>query len=125
MILLLSNYLNSLSQNNEDLTSLRGSECKSDTAILVSLDYIRKANGKLIERKYLIEINNQKDSIINLKDEYIIEQKLIIDTLQTNITKQKILIDNVNKDLNKQKKNIIYYSIGCTVLGFIIGLIIK
>lgn len=124
MILVLLSYSKSWSQNNDEI-SLRASNYKSDTIIQVKLDYIRKANAKLIERKYLIDINNEKDSIINLNNDYIKEQNNIIDTLQNKIIKYENINNNLQNDLNKEKYNIKLYSIGVLLLGVIIGLTIN
>lgn len=123
MILVLLNFLKVWSQNND--LSLRGINHNTDTTITINIDYIRKANIKLIERKYLLKLNLEKDSIINLKNDYINEQYIIIDSLNNKLVTQHKVINNITKDLNKQKKNIIIYSVGGTLIGIIIGLIIK
>lgn len=123
MILVLLNFLKVWSQNND--LSLRGINHNTDTTITINIDYIRKANIKLIERKYLLKLNLEKDSIINLKNDYINEQYIIIDSLNNKLVTQHKVINNITEDLNKQKKNIIIYSVGGTLIGIIIGLIIK
>lgn len=123
MILVLLNFLKVWSQNND--LSLRGINHNTDTTITINIDYIRKANIKLIERKYLLKLNSEKDSIINLKNDYINEQYIIIDSLNNKLVTQHKVINNITEDLNKQKKNIIIYSVGGTLIGIIIGLIIK
>lgn len=123
MILVLLNFLKVWSQNND--LSLRGINHNTDTTITINIDYIRKANIKLIERKYLLKLNLEKDSIINLKNDYINEQYIIIDSLNNKLITQHKVINNITEDLNKQKKNIIIYSVGGTLIGIIIGLIIK
>ena len=123
MILVLLNFLKVWSQNND--LSLRGINHNTDTTIAINIDYIRKANIKLIERKYLLKLNLEKDSIINLKNDYINEQYIIIDSLNNKLVTQHKVINNITEDLNKQKKNIIIYSVGGTLIGIIIGLIIK
>ena len=123
MILVLLNFLKVWSQNND--LPLRGINHNTDTTITINIDYIRKANIKLIERKYLLKLNSEKDSIINLKNNYIDEQYIIIDSLNNKLVTQHKVINNITEDLNKQKKNIIIYSVGGTLIGIIIGLIIK
>lgn len=123
MILVLLNFLKVWSQNND--LPLRGINHNTDTTIAINIDYIRKANIKLIERKYLLKLNSEKDSIIDLKDDYINEQYIIIDSLNNKLVTQHKVINNITEDLNKQKKNIIIYSVGGTLIGVIIGLIIK
>lgn len=123
MILVLLDFLKVWSQNND--LPLRGINHNTDTTIAINIDYIRKANIKLIERKYLLKLNLEKDSIINLKNDYINEQYIIIDSLNNKLVTQYKVINNITEDLNKQKKNIIIYSVGGTLIGIIIGLIIK
>lgn len=123
MILVLLNFLKVWSQNND--LSLRGINHNTDTTITINIDYIRKANIKLIERKYLLKLNSEKDSIIDLKNDYINEQYIIIDSLNNKLITQHKVINNITEDLNKQKKNIIIYSVSGTLIGIIIGLIIK
>lgn len=123
MILVLLNFLKVWSQNND--FPLRGINHNADTTITINIDYIRKANIKLIERKYLLKLNSEKDSIIDLKNDYINEQYIIIDSLNNKLITQHKVINNITEDLNKQKKNIIIYSVGGTLIGIIIGLIIK
>lgn len=123
MILVLLNFLKVWSQNND--LPLRGINHNADTTITINIDYIRKANIKLIERKYLLKLNSEKDSIIDLKNDYINEQYIIIDSLNNKLITQHKVINNITEDLNKQKKNIIIYSVGGTLIGIIIGLIIK
>ena len=57
-------------------TPLRGIEWKSDTVkITIPIELLRKANIKMIERKYFKKIIVEQDSIITLKDKYILEQE--------------------------------------------------
>lgn len=69
-MMLLSCFINLQAQSN-DVSPLRGSDYKSDTTFVkVSIDAIKQANIKLIERQYLIKINNEKDSIIRMYNSY-------------------------------------------------------
>lgn len=93
----------------------------SDTVVSVSIDYIKKANAKMIERKYLIDINKQQDSIILLKDKYIKEQSIIINDFKQKIVDANDLNKSITDSLNKQiKYNLIMLSVGG---GIILGLI--
>lgn len=93
----------------------------SDTVVSVSIDYIKKANAKMIERKYLIDINKQQDSIILLKDKYIKEQSIIINDFKQKIIAANDLNKSITDSLNKQiKYNLIMLSVGG---GIILGLI--
>lgn len=93
----------------------------SDTVVSVSIDYIKKANAKMIERKYLIDINKQQDSIILLKDKYIKEQSIIINDFKQKIIAANDLNKSITDSLNKQiRYNLIMLSVGS---GIILGLI--
>lgn len=93
----------------------------SDTVVSVSIDYIKKANAKMIERKYLIDINKQQDSIILLKDKYIKEQSIIINDFKQKIIAANDLNKSITNSLNKQiRYNLIMLSVGG---GIILGLI--
>lgn len=124
MILLLSS-LSSYAQTNDNHLST-GQIKESDTTIVaVPIKYIRSANTKLIERLYLLEINKQQDTLINMKDSYINEQKRIITDFQKRVDEANKINQAVKQDLDKQKiKNkVITYGAGVTIIGLIIGLI--
>ena len=117
ILLLLSCSINLLAN---DTTT--GEQIIEDSCTCVNIDIIRKANDKLIERKYLLKVNSAQDSIINLNNKYILQQDTIINDLKERIVK----INNVNEDLQKQyererKKKIIY---GSVAGGCIVGIII-
>lgn len=124
MILLLSS-LSSYAQTNDNHPST-GQIKESDTTIVtVPIKYIRNANTKLIERLYLLEINKQQDTLINMKDGYINEQKRIITDFQKRVDEVNKINQAIKQDLDKQKiKNkVITYGAGVTIIGLIIGLI--
>lgn len=126
MILLLSS-LSSYAQTNDNHPST-GNLLKADTTIVaIPIKYIRNANTKLIERLYLLEINKQQDTLINMKDSYINEQKRIITDFQKRVDEANKINQAVKQELDKQKvKNkVITYGAGATIVGLIIGLICK
>lgn len=125
--MLLSSSMNLLGQTNDSISST-GDYTKADTTVAtVPIYLIKQANAKMIERLYLIEINNQQDSIIDMKDKYISEQHSIITNFQKRITDVNKLNESIKKDLDKQKKRnkIITYGAGGIIFGLIIGLIAK
>lgn len=127
MIVLLLSNLNSLQANNISCSST-GCYTRTDTAVAVIPVYlIKQANAKMIERRYLIDINKYKDSIIIMKDKYIKEQQNIIVDFQNKISIYNNLNYNIKKTLDKQKRKnkIIGYSTGGIIIGLIVGLIIK
>ncbi len=117
ILLLLSCSINLLAN---DTTT--GEQIIEDSCTCVNIDIIRKANDKLIERKYLLKVNSAQDSIITLNNKYILQQDTVINDLKERIVK----INNINEDLQKQyererKKKIIY---GSVAGGCIVGIII-
>ena len=125
--MLLSSSMNLLGQTNDSIPST-GDYTKADTTVaIVPIYLIKQANAKMIERLYLIEINNQQDSIIDMKDKYISEQQSIITNFQKRITDVNKLNESIKKNLDKQKKRnkIITYGAGGVIFGLIIGLIAK
>ena len=125
--MLLSSSINLLGQTNDSIPST-GDYTKADTTVAtVPIYLIKQANAKMIERLYLIEINNQQDSIIDMKDKYISEQQSIITNFQKRITDVNKLNESIKKNLDKQKKRnkIITYGAGGIIFGLIIGLIAK
>ena len=127
IVMLLSSSMNLLGQTNDSIPST-GDYTKADTTVVtIPIYLIKQANAKMIERLYLIEINNQQDSIIDMKDKYISEQQNIITNFQKRITDVNKLNESIKKDLDKQKKRnkIITYGAGGVIFGLIIGLIAK
>ena len=127
IVMLLSSSMNLLGQTNDSIPST-GDYTKADTTVAtIPIYLIKQANAKMIERLYLIEINNQQDSIIDMKDKYISEQQSIITNFQKRITDVNKLNESIKKDLAKQKKRnkIIIYGAGGVIFGLIIGLIAK
>lgn len=117
ILLLLSCSINLLAN---DTTT--GEQIIEDSCTCINIDIIRKANDKLIERKYLLKVNNVQDSIITLNNKYILKQDTVINDLKERIVK----INNINEDLQKQyererKKKIIY---GSVAGGCIVGIVI-
>lgn len=126
MILLL-NSLSSYAQTDNNSPST-GNLLEADTTIVaIPIKYIRNANTKLIERIYLLEINKQQDTLINMKDRYINEQQKIITDFQKRVEETNKINQAVKQELDKQKiKNkIITYGAGVTIIGLIIGIICK
>lgn len=105
-----------------------GEEITTDTSVVkIPIHLIKRANAKMIERLYLIDLNNYKDSIINLKDEYIFEQQNIIIDFKQRIVDYDNINNNIKKSLDKQRKRTkaIAYTAGGIILGIVVGIIIK
>lgn len=127
IVLLLSSSKSLLGQTDNSISST-GNWSKTDTTVaVVHINLIKQANAKMIERVYLLEVVNQQDTIINMKDKYINEQQRIITDFQKRVNDTNKLNETIKKDLDKQKKRnkIITYGAGSIILGLIIGLIAK
>lgn len=127
--MLLSNCLLNYAKVNNNEIPLQGSTNSLiiDTCVNINIDLLRKANIKMIERNYLLEINNEQDSIINMKDKYINEQQKIITDFQKRIETSNKISQAVQNDLNKQKikTKIISGVAGAIITGLIVGLLIN
>ena len=125
--MLLSSSMNLLGQTNDSIPST-GDYTKADTTVAtIPIYLIKQANAKMIERLYLIDINNQQDSIIDMKDNYINEQHNIISDFQKKLNSANKINKDMTKALDKQKKRsrIIAYCGGISIIGLIISLIAK
>ena len=122
LILLLLISFTSWCQNKTDILPLRGINHKDTTTYAkVPISYIKKANIKLIERKYYIELNKQKDSIINYKNQYITSQQIIIKELSSDFYNIQKINNNIENDLKKQKsKNKVLSYTTAGLIGFVL-----
>lgn len=81
----------------------------------------------MIERKYLMYINKQQDSIIKLKDTYITEQDKIIHGLKNKVIDlNKVnagLVDNIHKQTKLNK--VATFGSCSVILAIIISIFIK
>lgn len=126
-VMLLSSFINLQAQIDWGFPST-GDWLKADTAVATIPTYlIKQANAKMIERLYLIDINKQQDSIIIMKNDYILEQQRIILEFQQRIDNINRINETIVEDLNKQKKynKIITFGGGSIILALLIGLIAK
>ena len=128
MIALLLNSFMNLQAQNKSKDFSTGSELYADSAFAnVPVYLIKQANAKMIERLYLIDINNQQDSIIDMKDNYINEQHNIISDFQKKLDSANKINKDMIKALDKQKKRsrIVAYCCGISIISLIISLIAK
>lgn len=119
--------LNGLVQAQTISLPLRASEQEDSITVAVPISIIKKANERLIQRKYLISIYYEQDSIIRYKDDYILYQEDIINDMQNKIVNCNQLNEELNQSLEKQKKTnkvIIYSGVGVAA-GLLIGVLFK
>lgn len=126
IVLLFSNLLSLLAQN--DITNpSTGEITKNDTTVVISINLLRQANAKMIERLHFIDIVNVQDSIILDQQSYINTQKLIIKDFQNKVAESDKINKSLNDSIKRQKKTqrMIYTIGGVAIGGIIIGLILK
>lgn len=106
---------------------LQGSNLEDSIKVELPISLIKKANERLIERKYLISIYYEQDSIIQFQNSYIANQSIIINDMQNRIVTNNQINEDLNKALDKQKKKnkIITYGAVGVVAGLLIGVLIK
>ena len=106
---------------------LKGSNLEDSIKVELPISLIKKANERLIERKYLISIYYEQDSIIQFQNSYIANQSIIINDMKNRIVINNKINEDLNKALDKQKKKnkIITYSTVGVVTGLLIGILIK
>lgn len=109
-------------------TTLRGIERKSDTVkVVIPIELLRKANIKMIERKYFKKIIVEQNSIITLKDKYILEQENVINDFQKRLLVNTQLNETIRKDLEREKvKSKIFGGIaGVAIVVTVVTILIK
>lgn len=100
-----------------------GKEIQTDTNLVsIPIEYIRIANQKLIERNYLIDVNNYKDSIIVDYKNYIAEYEKVNIKFQEQLNDYKKVNEDLSKSLIRQKKtSLVFGSIaGASVLTIVL-----
>lgn len=116
MTLLLFNCFLNLQASEQDSVPFTGEQFIEDTCVSVPIKFIRSANDKMIERKYLLKVTEAQDSIIVLNKKYILQQDTIIDDLQNRILEcNRINTDLQNSYKKERNKKIIYGSIAATL----------
>lgn len=127
IVLLLISSKNLLAQTNSDSPST-GNILKSDTTyVTVPISLIKQANAKMIERLYLIEINNEQEGILTEQSRYIGEQTKIITDFKQKLVDSNNNIISIQNDLDRMKKRnkIIIYGTTGVIVGLLFSVLIK
>ena len=114
MIVLLLLSLKSWSQNLNDTLPLRAE------LVTVPINYIKDANIKLTERKYLIKLNSEKDSIITYYKQYTNGQSIIIKEMSDDFIAAQKINENIKRDLELQKHKTRVFIGSTVVLGIVV-----
>ena len=116
MTLLLFNCFLNLQASEQDSVPFTGEVLIEDTCVSVPIRFIRSANDKMIERKYLLKVTEAQDSIIVLNKKYILQQDTIIDDLQNRILECNRINNDLQNSYKKERnKKIIYGSVAATL----------
>jgi hypothetical protein len=115
---------NDVESLNDSIPST-GQQIYEDTIVNVPISIIRKANDKMIERKYLLKVNSAQDSIIQLNNNYIIQQDSIIIDLKDRILRTNKINEELQKQYEKErKKKIVYGSVaGALAVGIVTSIV--
>lgn len=127
IVLLLFSSKNLLAQTNNDSPST-GKGLKSDTTyVAIPVNLIKQANAKMIERLYLIEVNNKQEEILKEQSYYIIEQTKVITDFKQKLVDSNNNIISIQSDLDKMKKRnkIITYGATGVIVGLLVSVFIK
>lgn len=98
LTVLLLSCLNVWSQTSSPISPSTGKQ--PDSLVTIPISFIREANAKLIEYNALKDINKEQETIIDLSNQLIKEQKTIISDFQSKV----LSLNNANTSLNKQLK---------------------
>lgn len=125
MMLLIGLISSQVSKAGEVLST--GKLPKDTTNATVTIDAIRIANIKMIERDYYYMIVKQQDSIIMDKDKYINVQKEKENDYKKIIENNNKELVKIRNDMTKQKnKNNIYkVGFGVSIIGWLLTLLLK
>ena len=121
MMMLMLSYSKSWCQIN---TSPTGGQTDS---VLISIDYIKLANKKLIEGISCKKIVNIQDSIINLQQQKYAELEAEVGVLQTKLYDVNRVNVKLTKDVDKQNRKVKFLggTALASTLAFLVCVILK
>lgn len=121
VILLALNYSSGWCQSSSSLT---GGQIDS---VLISIDYIRLANQKLIEGISCKKIVNIQDSIINLQQQKYANLETEASVLQSKLYNTNESLVKLNEVMNKEKRKVRFLggTALASTLAFILCIILK
>lgn len=120
MMMLLS-YSSSWCQISNSLTGGR------NDSVLISIDYIRLANKKIIEGISCKKIVNIQDSIINLQQQKYAELEAEASILQTKLYNTNESVVRLNETVDKEKRKVRFLggTALASTLAFLLCIILK
>ena len=97
-----------------------GDTIQADSVVEIPISSIRKANVLMLERKALIGITIQQDSIICLQEHYISEQDSIIVGIKNKITENNRINEDLKKMYDKERRKTVILGTTSGVLATIV-----
>lgn len=111
-------------------SSLRGvrtseaSAYANDSVAIIPIEIIREANVKLIEREYLIETLNTKDSIISSYARYKIKTDSTLRDYHNKLSEQVRVNEELKHKIKYNKQTSLYKYIGVGVISSLLTIIL-
>lgn len=97
-----------------------GDMIQSDTIVEVPINSIKKANVLMLERKSLIAVTTQQDSIICLQEHYISEQDSIIVGIKNKITENNRINEDLKKMYDKERRKTVVLGTTSGILAAVV-----
>lgn len=117
---MLLNSLTSLCQNNITANISTGDTIQADTIVEIPISNIRKANVLMLERKSLLNITTQQDSIICLQVRYISEQDSIISGFKDKVAENNRINEDLKKMYDRERRKTIIFGTTSGVLAAVV-----
>lgn len=117
---MLLNSLTVLCQNDITANISTGDTIQTDTIVKIPINNIRKANVLMLERKYLLDVTTQQDSIICLQVKYINEQDSIISGFKNKINENNRINEDLKKMYDKERRKTVIFGTTSGILAAVV-----
>lgn len=117
---MLLNSLTSLCQNDTTASISTGDTIQADTIVEIPISSIRKANVLMIERKFLLDITSEQDSIICLQNKYINEQDSIISGFKHKVNESNRINEDLKKMYDRERRKTVIFGTTSGVLAAVV-----
>ena len=117
---MLLNSLIVLCQNDTTASISTGDTIQADTIVEISISNIRKANVLMLERKSLLNITTQQDSIIYLQNKYINEQDSIISGFKYKVNESNRINEDLKKMYDRERRKTVIFGTTSGVLAAVV-----
>ena len=117
---MLLNSLIVLCQNDTTASISTGDIIQADTIVEIPVSNIRKANVLMLERKSLLDITSEQDSIICLQNKYINEQDSIISGFKYKINESNRINEDLKKMYDRERRKTVIFGTTSGVLAAVV-----